>query len=313
VNDVASAPLDSPKPRRFGRPAEILVGVVFVVSAVLKAVDINTFIAQVERYGVMVLAFQAGVALWVLFVETSLGVLLLLGLWRRFTLASTLLMLFIFTVVVLYGWLYLRMDDCGCMGILPMPPWVSLIKNIVLIMLTIEAWRDLVPRWSWERSWRYFKYTALALIPFVAAGAVAGYAAAHVDTVQHKTIGDIKFEANGRTWDLSEGEYFVVVLSVTCPHCHKTIAPLNELSKREGFPPVVGLCKRDTKRYDKFVNETKPEFPLQMIEVGTFWKLVGFAFPRFMLVRDGAVLKVWDGQLPPVEEIEKARQTTPAM
>jgi uncharacterized membrane protein YphA (DoxX/SURF4 family)/thiol-disulfide isomerase/thioredoxin len=316
VNDAVSTPIAPAQPRRFGRQAELLLGLVFLVSAVLKAADVNNFIVQIANYGVMVLAFQTLTALAVLLVETGLGMLLLFGLWRRFTLAMTMLLLLGFTQVVLYGWIYLHLDDCGCMGVLKMPPVVSVIKNIVLIALVIEAWRGLVSKPRAERPpmtrGRLLKRAGLVLLSFIMAFVVSGYAAAHVKPVQETLMGPrpfsaFEFKANGKIWDLGKGEYFVALLSMTCPHCKKIVPTLNELSTRSDFPTVVGLCKRNDKKLEEFMDQTKPAFPIHMVEVRDFWRLIGFSYPRFVLVRDGSPVKIWDGSLPSVETIQKAR------
>jgi uncharacterized membrane protein YphA (DoxX/SURF4 family) len=316
VNDVIAAPIETPKTRRTARAAKIIVGLVFIASAVLKAADVNAFIVQIARYGVMVMAFQAGVALLVLLAETGLGMLLVLGVMRRFAILFSFLMLVFFTVVVFYGWLSLGMDDCGCMGLVKMHPAVSIVKNVVLIALVLVANRSLIAERRAERpprSWRRrFARLGLVLVALAVAVGITAYATKQVEPVQAGIMGakpfaTFVFKEGGQTYDLSKGEYFVAVVSLKCPHCRASVAPMNEMRKREGFPTVVALTKGQQSRLDRWLEQTKPEFPVHLVSVQDFYRLIGFAIPRFALVRDGSPVKVWDGHLPPAEEVEKAR------
>jgi len=301
--------------RRIARPAELALGLVFVASALLKAADINVFIVQLSHYGVLTLMLQSYLALLVIAVEVGLGVLLLLGTWRRLALLTTGFLLVAFTGAIVYGWAARGLDDCGCMGIVKMPPAVSILKNIVLLGLCAVAWRGLVATrlgTAGTRLRRALTAIAAVVLAFAIALSVAAYAHAHVDSVQEEIMGPrpfaaYAFEANGRNWNLGEGEYLVAILSTACKHCRDAVPILNELNRSEGLPPVVGLSKGAPELLERFRAGSNPEFPIHLIGFREFWQLVGYAPPRYVLVRDGKPLAVWDRHVPSMQQIEEAR------
>lgn len=315
INETVSAEAGLDRRRRRARWAEVLLGLVFLASALLKAADINVFIVQLSHYGVPTLMLQAYLGLFLVAVETGLAVLLVLGRWRVPALALSSVLLVAFTGVILYGWLKLGLDDCGCMGIVRMPPWASVLKNVVLLGLCVVAWRGLV---SWRRvaeAFRFGRFAANvggALVAFLAAAGVAVYAHGHIDRVQPEIMGPrpfsaYVFEAEGRTWDLGKGDYFVAMLSPTCGHCLRSVRFLNKLDEVEDFPPIVGLCKGNDELVTRFRTRTKAQFPLHLVPTLEFWKLVGMGPPRFILVRDGKPVKVWDYTIPKLEDVKQAR------
>jgi uncharacterized membrane protein YphA (DoxX/SURF4 family) len=124
------------------RPAEAIVGLVFVAGALLKAGDVNLFAVQITRYGVLsspVLVSAAAVG--TLWMETSIGLALVLGARvRGAAYAATLVILVGFTGLMGYAWAFHNIADCGCFGPIEMSPGVSIAKNVILVALCLGAW-----------------------------------------------------------------------------------------------------------------------------------------------------------------------------
>ena len=123
----------------------IIVGVLFIISGLIKLNDPIGFSFKLEEYfeaNVLdipfLLPFALQVALFVVIVEVILGVTLLLGAFKKLTLWSLFLMIVFFTFLTFYSAYFNKVTDCGCFGdALKLTPWESFTKDIVLLVLIL--------------------------------------------------------------------------------------------------------------------------------------------------------------------------------
>lgn len=125
--------------------SRVLVGVLFIISGLIKLNDPVGFSFKLEEYfGANVLnlefliPFALAIAVGVVIFEVVLGVMLLVGFKRRFTTWSLLLMIGFFTFLTFYSAYFNKVTDCGCFGdALKLTPWESFSKDVVLSILII--------------------------------------------------------------------------------------------------------------------------------------------------------------------------------
>lgn len=123
----------------------LIVGVIFIISGFVKAVDPIGFGYKLEEYfapDVFNIAFLHDLALpqatFFSIFEIILGVLLLLGIFRKFTTWSLLLMIVFFTFLTFYSAYFNKVTDCGCFGdAMKLTPWQSFWKDIFLLVLIL--------------------------------------------------------------------------------------------------------------------------------------------------------------------------------
>uniref|UniRef100_UPI0039A72F2F BT_3928 family protein n=1 Tax=Ornithobacterium rhinotracheale TaxID=28251 RepID=UPI0039A72F2F len=122
----------------------IFVGILFIISGLVKTVDPIGFSYKLEEYfspEVFNIPFLKDLALplsifFVIF-EVMLGVLLLLGVWRKITLWSLWLLIVFFTFLTFYSAYFNKVTDCGCFGdALKLAPWQSFYKDLILLLLS---------------------------------------------------------------------------------------------------------------------------------------------------------------------------------
>lgn len=125
--------------------ARWFVGLLFVFSGLVKTIDPLGFSYKLEEY------FSASVfdipilhdlalPLSVFFVifEVVLGVLLILGIFRRYTLLSLIFLIVFFTFLTFYSAYFNKVTDCGCFGdAIPLKPWESFGKDVILSVLIL--------------------------------------------------------------------------------------------------------------------------------------------------------------------------------
>lgn len=122
-----------------------IVGTVFIVSGIVKTIDPIGFSYKLEEYfseTVLNLPFLIPYALvfstlFVVF-EVILGVFLLLGIFKKFTLTNLLVLIVVFTFLTFYSAYYDKVRDCGCFGdFLKLKPWESFTKDIILLVMIL--------------------------------------------------------------------------------------------------------------------------------------------------------------------------------
>lgn len=122
--------------------SRVFVGVLFIISGMIKLNDPMGFAFKLEEYfsmDVLNLPFLEPLALpfalIVVIVEVVLGVTLLLGFRTKLTLWLLMLMIVFFTFLTFYSAYFNKVTDCGCFGdAVKLTPWGSFTKDIVLLV-----------------------------------------------------------------------------------------------------------------------------------------------------------------------------------
>lgn len=141
--------------------SRIVIGATFLFSGFLKAVDPLGFAYKIEDYlielGLSVFfPLALPVAVGMVTLEFSLGVLLLLGVYRKWTVRLIALFMIFFTPLTLWIAIANPVKDCGCFGdAFVITNWQTFYKNLVLLagtILLLLRWRQissLLPKkWS---------------------------------------------------------------------------------------------------------------------------------------------------------------------
>jgi len=300
---------------RYVRVAEILLGAVFVFSAFGKALDMATFAEQVSYYGVVTEPFLVLVlAYFMIVLETIFAACLLGGFrFRGITHLATIGLLLGFSGLVIYGWSYRGLEECGCFGVLmQMGPKGTLVKNAILIGLAAGAWvgvwRDRKTEPKDEPALHSHKRTrfllAAAGTAVVLVAAALGEKPSLVRTSPGGPFAKFVFTSDmGENIDLGTGEYFVVMLSATCEHCQAVGPILNDLMFKPGVPPTVGLLMGDEEEVADFNAVVQPMFITHVIDSLEWIHLVGKEPPRFYVIRDGYEVRHLDALEPTLDEL----------
>ena len=135
---------------------KVLLGILFIVSAVLKIVDMDRFEIYIYSYHFFSLNFSFLVARAAIIVELVLGIGLVSNCFHKLMWWGSVLMLIGYTGLLVYAIVLGRTDNCHCFGdYLQFNPWQSIIKNGVLLVLFALIYK--------VKGWR-FKHDRLALV-----------------------------------------------------------------------------------------------------------------------------------------------------
>lgn len=125
--------------------SRIFVGVLFIISGLIKLNDPVGFSFKLEEYfaeDVLNVPFliPAALAIAVIMVilEVILGIALLVGYKTKLTVWSLLAMIVFFTFLTFYSAYFNKVTDCGCFGdALKLTPWESFTKDVVLLFFLL--------------------------------------------------------------------------------------------------------------------------------------------------------------------------------
>jgi len=338
----AQSPFNSPLAARAARLLEVALGAFFLFAAYLKFKDANAFVPLMHVY-VYGTSFDdptlKGIAALVtIFLETALGIGMLIGLRLRFlVLGLTLGMLLFFSVIVAIVW----PEDCGCLPGFKMGPISTIAKNVVTgaavlaVMAVLYKSAGGLPRdkallpklavmlllgfGAAAYSYPQIFAPAPASIPAVAVETTpAPVEAAPMEAAPAPTPApaaapgpfsrfEISSELTGETYNLAKGEYLVAALSMTCEHCMASVPALNQLLIPD-FPPLVALGNEPAPGdLDTFKMTTQAMFPIYNLGPNflEFSEFIGQSPPRLYFVIDGHSAKFWDwkDEMPSEQEI----------
>jgi len=171
--------------------ARILVGLLFIVSGLIKLNDPVGFSFKLEEYfsvGVLNLPFfipyALAIALFLVIFELILGVMLLLGFRVRFTVWSLLLMIIFFTFLTFYSAYFNKVTDCGCFGdAVKLTPWESFEKDCILLVLILilVAWQQYI-----HPLLKPVPRALVVLLVLVACGVFGNYVLNHLPVVDFR-------------------------------------------------------------------------------------------------------------------------------
>ncbi|MEM1339941.1 MAG: BT_3928 family protein [Bacteroidota bacterium] len=157
--------------------ARVFVGLLFIISGLIKLNDPVGFSFKLEEYfspSVLDLPFfepyALAISILVVVVEVLLGVALLLGFFPKLTVWSLLTMIVFFTFLTFYSAYFNKVTDCGCFGdAIKLTPWESFTKDVILlflILILLFGIRHIQPLMNRNKGWIAMGLATLGSILF---------------------------------------------------------------------------------------------------------------------------------------------------
>lgn len=270
---------------------QLFLAATFLFSAYTKAIAPGFFEVLLEQQGIVPnRLYGAWATRAIIALEIWLGICLLLSFYVRFVLRFSFALLIVFSIHLGYLIAVGETGNCGCFGeMISMTPLASLGKNLILLvvngfLLCFRYKGSKKPKITW------------ALLPLLFGAAVVIWP---VQTQPDEVVEKFPaFEQNSGI-DFSQGEYLVAILNLGCEHCQEAAQQLAEWQNQGiKLPEVVALffAEGDT-TVDAFNTITNTNYPYQMIDVNTFFDLIGSSPPRVYWIQDGGVKHYWDETL----------------
>ncbi len=270
---------------------QLFLAATFLFSAYTKAIAPGFFEILLEQQGIVPnRLYGAWATRAIIALEVWLGIGLLLPFYTRLVLRISFWLLVIFSVHLGYLVFIGDTSNCGCFGeMIAMSPLESLGKNGVLLVINgfLLRYKYKFGRKSWL-TW--------ALLPALFAAAVFVWP---IQTEPDEVVAKFPAFENSAEIDFTEGNYLVAVLNLSCEHCQEAAQELAELQRNGAdLPQVVALFfEEGGTTVEQFNILTNSDFPYQMIDVNTFFDLIGSAPPRVYWVKNGKMMQFWDTEI----------------
>ena len=274
---------------------KILLGLFFIVSAILKIIGMDSFEIYVYSYGFFNLNFSFLVARAAIIIELVLGIGLVSNCFHKLMWWGSVLMLLCYTGLLTYALILGRHDNCHCMGTLVrMNPWQSIIKNIVLLALFALTYR--------VKGWR-FKLDVLALVGTAVTCCVTVFAASPPDNwtpsydpsynLNHELFNEAMRQPPLDTLDLKKGKRVVGIFLAGCGHCKTTAKKLGLMQQFYDFPEehVFFVFAGTDEEVERFFQETELNYPYIIYkDVYNLFMINKGVFPTVVLIDNGEIV-----------------------
>ena len=226
-------------PLSFGKSTlKVLLGLVFIVSAILKIVDMDRFEIYIYSYHFFSLNFSFLVARFAIILELVLGIGLISHTMHKLYWWGSMAMLAGYSLLLIYALILGRTDSCHCFGdFLQLDPKQSLIKNDVLLLLFLPIFK----MENWETPFRW-----LILILAVVASSIAVFVISPPDNytsnydldhnLQAELFDTMLDDAPLDSLNLREGKQVVCFFSTSCDYCQMAARKLSLMQQFHGFP-----------------------------------------------------------------------------
>ncbi len=126
----------------------LILGIIFILSSLSKALDVFAFSAKIEEYtlalGLDIPPFICDIgAIIVIILELFFGIFILNGVFCKYTYFASVIIILFFTILTLIVTIEDSITDCGCFGNFAlMSPQTSLIKNLILCLIVLSAYHQ---------------------------------------------------------------------------------------------------------------------------------------------------------------------------
>jgi len=267
---------------------QLFLAITFLFSAYSKAVAPGFFEITLMDQGIAPnRPIAAYLARFFIGLEFALGFLTLFPFYIKQLMQFTFLLLGGFTLHLIYLWSTGDTDNCGCFGeMISMTPEQSIIKNIIMLAIALVVFKTVETKKI--KKTIPVVFSAISIISMWIILPIPNHNDFPFDSFTH-------FETKGRV-DLSSGEKLVAVFNLDCEDCQETANELGKLKRSVGnFPEIYALYFQEgSTSAENFESITQSSFPYYLIEVNTFFDLIGDSPPRVYNLKDGKVLEIWD-------------------
>ena len=217
---------------------KVLLGLVFIVSAFLKLLDMDQFEIYVYSYHFFSLNFSFVVARLAIILELVLGIMLVSNCLHKLIWWGSMAMLGGYTLLLIYALTLGRTDSCHCFGdFLPLDPKLSLVKNGVLILLFLLIYK--MEGWKTPFRWLIHGLAVMASSIGVFVASPPDNLTSYSDpeqNLQKELFKEMLDDAPLDALNLRVGKQVICFFSTSCEVCQMAAHKLSLMQQFHGFP-----------------------------------------------------------------------------
>lgn len=275
---------------------KVLLGLVFVVSAVLKLFDMDKFEIYIYSYHFFSLNPSFMVARLAIIIELVLGIGLISHCLHKLMWWGSIAMLAGYSLLLIYAMYLGRTDSCHCFGdFLQLDPKQSLIKNAVLMLLFLPIYR----MESWKAPFRWLILCLTVMVSTIAVFVISppDNLTSNADPEQNlqlELFNEMLDDAPLDALNLREGKQVICFFSTSCEYCQMAAHKLSLMQQFYDFPKenITYLFMGNEEGIAKFYEKSGSAQYRDVLypDLARMLKAVNGNFPVVVLLEDGEVV-----------------------
>lgn len=279
----------------------IIIGLVFVASAVTKYISIEAFDMFVFEHELFSWNLTNFLSRILIAGEACLGLMLIIGIYPKISRWLAVGSLVIFTIYVLLKPFFFNVDseNCHCFGeVLMLSDSQTIIKNIILLILSVSLF--------FEKGWKT-KFAKYILIACVVAPLATAFIVRPPDVIVHALYGkqaELNMESFEKLLEIeqlqemnvSKGKKVLCMYSTTCKHCKRAAIKLDVIKKRHDLKSenFAVLFWGKAESIDVFYKETGAELlPTAKVPPLLFLSATKGRQPIIVLMDNGKIVDLY--------------------
>ena len=283
-------------PQQLSKIFRFLVGLVFLLSGLLKAIDTASFADLMSEYGALWFGYAAPL---IIFIEIFLGIMLVCNFYPKQNALIVSIFLLAVSSVYLYGVAARGITNCGCFGPiswLNSKPWITFLRNAILLLMLIPSFLP-----SKEESPK----PTISSIAFMAVIAVVvmfmcGFSMHGAKCLQKQnSFQPITLKESLLSELISTNQdstYLVFAFSYSCPYCQNSIGNVNQYQPMGFADKVIGLALEDSLARARFERLFDTNFEIREISQISMYRLTN-TLPTTFFIRHDTIFSQYSGMV----------------
>jgi uncharacterized membrane protein YphA (DoxX/SURF4 family) len=277
----------------------ILVGLVFVASAILKYISIDIFDLYVFEHNLFSISVTETLTRLLITAELVLGIMLIFNIHARLAYYTALAFLTGFTLYLFLLPYFFDVDitNCHCFGdAVVLSRTESIIKNIfLLICLAFVS-----PKFSTQKKWETWVVMILSIVTFIIFMAINApnylYTMVYKDKVQvDLPMYESALLNSGKEAEFTDGKQIICMYAVGCKFCKQEALKLHLILKHNQLPEdnvkaIFWSETSDSLIYNFFSEQKIPVPEYTAFRVDTFLSITSGRMPVLLFSDNGTIL-----------------------
>lgn len=272
-----------------------IVGVVFLLSGLLKTANTAAFADLMSSYGITWFGYAAPV---IILVEIILSVLLIFNIKSQLNAIMATVFLCAVTTIFAYGFIVKGITDCGCFGPLTWlnsKPWLTFTRNGILLAMLLPSLFSMDESASPTISSVIFMAVIAVVVMFMCGFSFRGAKC----LTRHQSFQPIPLTDSPLDKFVDchpDSLYIVFAFSYGCPYCQNSIGNVNQYVPMGVVDRVIALAVEDSVARERFNRLFQVDFdireisPVEMVQLTT-------TLPTTYLIRHDSIINSYSGML----------------
>lgn len=283
-------------PQQLSKIFRFLVGLVFLLSGLLKAIDTAAFADLMSEYGATWFGLAAPL---IIFAEIFLGAMLVFDFYPKHIAWATVIFLLAVSAIYLYGVTARGITNCGCFGPitwLNSKPWLTFTRNGILLVLLLPT---LVRRKEQSTaitipSVIFMAFIAVAIMFMCGFSMQGAKCLQKQNTFQPIALTDSPLSEHVTT--NPDSTYLVFAFSYSCPYCQNSIGNVNQYVPMGMADRVIGLAVEDSAARARFERLFETDFEIRELSALQMYRLSN-TMPTTFFIRHDSIVSQYTGMV----------------